>query len=418
MLPRLLALSALLAVGCSSSNDPTPANNGDAGADSGSTDVKLEMKLTIPAGGETHRCQLVQIPNREVFVNGLEHHYTKGSHHFLLYSTTLKSIPAGEEGQTECPNGDEGPFKYSAGLMYATQTADGSVPFPDGVGMHLDPGAVYLMQSHYINSSKAPLDATATLTFRTTTADKVKVRAAPFLFFNPFIYVPAKSVGKSTVNSCGVPADVSILTAFSHYHQRGTKMTVYRDPDSTTLSTNVLYTSHDWENPELLKGPIEIKKGERIRFQCDYDNTAGDTHVIQGPRAAANEMCAFVGIYYPELPSTPIGPGNKDFWNCGYERKITEIGTKSTCLDLAQCLQACPATDAPRFHPGGVDIGECWQKCVADACPNALSKVFPLSSCQSAKCAEECKTGNCLACITTKCADEFNSCSSHTCPTG
>ena len=50
-------------------------------------------------------------------------------------------------------------------------------------------------------------DATVALTVHTTTADKVKVRAAPFLFFDPFIYLPAKSTGKSMTQSCGMPAE-------------------------------------------------------------------------------------------------------------------------------------------------------------------------------------------------------------------
>lgn len=413
LLSALIASTALVA--CSSSNEPAPANPDAGGVDAGSTDVKLTMKLSIAPGAETHRCQLVQMPNREAWVSGLEHHYSKGSHHFLMYATTLKSIPAGEDGQTECAQGDEGPFKYSAGLIYASQTANGKIPFPDGVGMHLDAGAVFMIQSHYINSTKTQIDATVEMIFQTTTEGKVKVRAAPFLFFDPFIYVPAKSVGKSMTQSCGMPADITILSAFSHYHQRGTKMTVWRDPNKDTTSSNILYSSTDWENPEMLVNPVALKKGEHVRFQCEYDNTAGDTDVIQGPRAALNEMCAFIGIYYPEQPSTPAGPNNNDFWGCGYERKFTETGSKLACLDLAQCLQTCPATDAPRFHPGGVDIGLCWQKCAADACPNGLSKVFPLSSCQQTKCAAECKAGDCLSCLTTKCADEFNSCAAHTC---
>jgi len=116
--------------------------------------------------------------------------------------------------------------------------------------------------------------------------------------------------------------------------------------------------------------------------------------------------------------SSPASASNNDFWSCGYERTFTQTGTKLACLDLAQCLQKCPATDAPRFHPGGVDIGACWQKCVADGCPQSLGKVFPLSSCQQSKCAEECKAGDCVSCLTTKCADEFNTCAAHTCPTG
>jgi hypothetical protein len=413
-LPTLLVSAFALLGACSSNDSSTPAANTDAG----SSDVTLTMKLQVPAGAETHRCQLVQLPNREVWVSGLEHHYTKGSHHFLMYATTLKSIPAGEEGQTECAQGDEGPFKYSAGLIYASQTADGKIPFPEGVGMHLDAGAVFMIQSHYINAGPTPIDATVALTFQTTTADKVKVRAAPFLFFDPFIYVPPKSLGKSMTQSCGMPADITILSAFSHYHQRGTKMTVWRDPNRETQTTNVMYSSNDWENPEMLTGAVAFKKGEHVRFQCEYDNTTSPEEVIQGPRAKVNEMCAFIGIYYPEQPSSPAGANNTDFWNCGHERKFTETGTKLACFDLAQCLQACPPGDAPRFHPGGVDIGACWQKCAADACPNSLSKVFPLSGCQQSQCAEECKAGNCVACLTTKCADQFNACAAHSCPTG
>ena len=101
-----LALAPLaavaLAAGCSSSspssgNGAGPGSGDDGGADASSTlqTVSFQMQETVPAGGEIFDCQYVQLPDAKAWLVAAQHNYTPGSHHLLLYTTDLTSIPAG-----------------------------------------------------------------------------------------------------------------------------------------------------------------------------------------------------------------------------------------------------------------------------------------------------------------------------------
>src|SRR5689334_12437517 len=94
----LVLCSALL--GCSSS---TPMLGSVEGPDAGTPeagsgfrhDIVVSMELTVKAGQEKHICQLVALPNdSDANVVSISHEYTQGSHHFLLFTTDLDTVPS------------------------------------------------------------------------------------------------------------------------------------------------------------------------------------------------------------------------------------------------------------------------------------------------------------------------------------
>jgi hypothetical protein len=393
---RILAPIALSFLGACSSG------NGDF-----NHDLVFTMSLTVPASAELHNCQYVQIPEgADINVTGFAHEYTPGSHHFLLYNTTLTAIPAGMTGQYDCTTGNEPIMKDVNGIVYGGQVPSGAWSFPDGVAATLPAGRVLIMNTHYLNTTGAPLDTTVKVGLDTTSADKVKTQGGFFVFYDPFIDLPAQAKATSGIR-CAVPADVTVVNAFSHYHFRGTDMKVFEDSAGAARATDAFYTTTDWEHPQNFDGPMTWKSGDWIRFQCDYNNM-DSVEVFQGPNAQTSEMCVLAGLYYPKQAQS-------DFEFCANE-SISGFGTK-TCLDTAQCLSACPASDAPVHTSTGALVGPCWERCVAAACDGAMDPVFPLLACATSKCATECASGgtSCLQCTATNCATQLDTCSSQTC---
>ena len=82
------------------------------------------------------------------------------------------------------------------------------------------------------------------------------------------------------------------------------------------------------------------------------------------------------------------------------------------------CVGACPGSDAPEFTPGGVNVGECWEKCLATSCPGATDLVLDMFGCVQNKCGLECAMGAdaCNTCAAAKCPEQLNPCLAHTCP--
>ncbi|HEX9295744.1 MAG TPA: hypothetical protein VF881_07910 [Polyangiaceae bacterium] len=399
----VLRLAVVLAAcGCSSSSSPGSPVGGDF-----QHDVIVSMQLTVKPGEELHRCQYVALPSdQDINVVAVSHQYSTGSHHFLVYTTDLDAIPAEMTGQYDCVNGDEPIMEHTHGILYGGQSPSGSVRFPDGVGFPMRAGQVLLLQAHYINPTSQDIEAKVSAGFDTAPLESRREEAGFMIFYDPFIYVPAQSSATSGIH-CDVTGNVNVITAYTHYHQRGKAMHVWLDPSRPSSADAPFFETTDWEHPEDFQGPMAMGTGSVVRFRCDYENS--DTFdVFQGPTARTSEMCVFAGLYYPRLAD--------DFEFCA-NMSVTGTGAHA-CVDQLSCVQACPPGDAPTFTHGGVLVGPCWEKCVAMGCAGATDVLLPVSQCVGDHCAADCALGSdaCTACATSQCATQISTCLSQTCP--
>jgi hypothetical protein len=420
---RTLALTTLailttasLVVGCSSSSSPPAASSaGDSGAtgDAGPsalTTVTFNMEETVPADAEIFDCQYVQLPSANAWLVAGQHDYTPGSHHLLLYTTDLTSIPAGGGQVQDCYEGTNNNIMSNArGVLYAAQTPTGGVRYPQGVGLPASAGEVLIFQVHYLNASATSLDAKVdvNLTFDTNAAD-IQQQAGVLFFYDPFIDVPAGATAKASMR-CSIPSDITLLYASSHYHSRGVGYGAWNDRDPATLATTPFYTSDSWSSPDNATLAMSIKGGSLVRFECDYDNTAGTSAYFAGQSAQTNEMCMFIGQYYPDLgPATDFCMHDPDMFGTG----------PATCSATLSCLQACG---------GGVQIdngfepsvSDCAQTCFVDSCPTASGPLIAFTDCTQKSCAGACSppsSSTCTGCIAANCAAEYTACQSQTCP--
>jgi len=369
-------------------------------------DAVVAMSLTVNPGEELHKCQLVTVPtDSEIQVVSFSHKYTAGSHHFLVFATDLDTIPVDLQGQYDCVNGDEPIMDHTRGILYGAQSPEATFPLPAGVGFKMKARQVLMLQAHYINSTRTPLEAKIRAGFDAAPASQVQTQAGFMLFYDPFIYVPAQSTASSGIR-CSVPSNINIITASTHYHRRGTSMRAWIDPTRGQPSSEPFLETHDWEHPPDFHGPLAVSGGSVFRFECAYANTE-PSDVFQGPNAATSEMCVLFGLYYPRIEG--------DFDNCA-ELSISGHGDEP-CGNVLSCVQSCPGSDAPVFTNAGVLVGPCWQRCVAKGCEGAVDGVLPVSFCVGEKCADECGAGAdaCAACATTKCITEVGACLAQKC---
>src|SRR5260370_39504060 len=105
-----------------------------------------------------------------------------------------------------------------------------------------------------------------------TTQEKVATRAGAFLFYDPLIDVPANSQASSG-GRCPVPADVTIINAFTHYHYRGSKMQVWVDPVPAAPGATPFYVTTDWEHTQDFQGPPTLAISSCVLFLYDVHTT-------------------------------------------------------------------------------------------------------------------------------------------------
>jgi hypothetical protein len=406
-----------LAAGCSSSSpSSSSAATGDDGGtgDDGSslTTVSFQMQATVPAGGEMFKCQYVQLPDAQAFMVGAQHDYTPGSHHMLLLTTSLTSIPAGQEQVQDCYEGSSGIMNNVRGVLYGGQTPTGSEQLPQGVGLRTNASEVLVFQVHYLNASASDLNATvnASLTLDTNGAD-IQQQAGILFFYDPFIDVPPGATAKAATR-CPIPSDITLLYASSHYHARGVGYGAYIDPAVDQLATSPFYTSSSWSSPDNAQLTMAIPAGSRLRWECDYDNTSGTQEFFAGQSAQTNEMCMFIGTYYPEMGEV--------YDYCLQDRDMFGTGT-ATCGATASCVEACGGSLSYGGAGGlGGGVSDCQQSCLVKSCPSAGRPLAAYNTCVKSNCSSQCGTtppsSACTSCVAASCATEYTTCTQHTCP--
>lgn len=387
----LPALLAALAAGCGS----TPAT--DTPADPNA--IHLDFSTTVAPGAEVQLCRLWALPTDRgpIAVRASDHTYTAGSHHFLVYRTTEKTVPPGGDVLRPCDETDW--MSKVRGVTYGAQDPTGSQVLPDGVAQRFEPGDVLLVQSHYVNASPGPLDASIHLTLHTTPPETVKTEAGFLFFFNPIIDVPPMGSSTATMR-CPIPEDIHMVFASSHMHQRGVDFEAHVEG----AANGSLYKTQSWNEP-VPRGflPTDaggtIAKGSTIAYTCAFQNH-DQRRYLAGPSATENEMCMLIGMYWPRLDQT-----TEFCW----QGAVASKGTAS-CLQTMQCAGACRADDV-----------ECHATCMDAICPTAAGPLMRVGRCVQSLCAEACAAGamgssECTKCATMKCPDELTNCLAASCP--
>ena len=420
----------ICASGCSSSSTPAASNpmmqgGADAGVDAatapppGSHIVTFTMNETIPAGGEEFKCQYVALPAGQAYVIAGEHDYTLGSHHLELYRTDLTAIPAGQEAVADCYEAASTIMSHVRGVIYGAQEPHGAIDFPSGVGLQTQSQEVLIFQTHYINAGAQPLDAQATVNLTLSDGTGITQHAGMLFFYDPFIDVPTGARAQAAMR-CPIPNDITLLTASAHYHARGITYSAFLDPASGPNAATPFYTSTDWLHPASLAQPMTIPAGSRVRFNCGYDNTMGTQEYFQGPSAIDNEMCMFVGIYYPDMgESVNLCSGVARGDGGASEPAADMFGTgMATCMQTLTCTGKCPPGSAPSVSAGNTTVDPCWQKCFVDSCPSTMDVLYPLFGCIETNCATECAAAGssaCTSCVIAKCPAQGVACENAAC---
>ncbi len=402
---RALAFTAAFVassvLACSSSSTLSPGVTADSGTPSNT--ITFAMKHTIPASSETFQCMYVQPSADRTFFTKIAHTFTPGSHHLVLIPTDLKTVPAGDDQPHDCYAGGADFMTHARGFMYGSQIANDSFDLPKGVGFFNDPGAVYLLQTHYVNSSANDLESTVSVTLTVSDGSDVTTKAGALFFYDPYIHVPTGAMA-SAGQRCPIPQDITLIRVIPHTHARGTTFNAFLDPASGAPAAQPFYTSTDWEHPAASPPSMAVAAGSHVRYRCDYDNTKGTQDFFQGVSAITNEMCVFGGVYYPDMGLLVNGCSEPD-----------QLGVGAvSCMNTAKCLDACYA---PQITDGEA-LSHCTQACLVKSCPSAGVPLGASGKCAQTGCTAECKLGGggCLDCVQTKCPTEFAACQSATCP--
>lgn len=356
--------------------------------------LQLAMDESLEPGEEATYCQAFVVPEGERYeVARFVHRYSEGSHHLLVFRTNFTLEEAAERSTPyECAT-----INFAYPVAYAAQASEGEMEFPEGVALFFEPGEVLLVQSHYLNATPAPLEAQVRVNLWKTTAP-AEIEAGTLFFYDWAIVVPP---GESTARMhCVIPEDIELVFAMSHMHRRGVAYDSRIVGGEAPSPGDSLYATTAWEEvqPAQFAPGVSIRAGQAIDYECRYRNDEGRT-IIEGPSAIDNEMCMFVGTYFPKL--------DPEVEACLTPGSGPQFSGTSSCGEAVACAQA--ATDELE--------GE---QCLVDTCAASSAALSGFGGCMFDHCVEVCGvngsgTEECQSCIAYHCVEEYLACDAATC---
>lgn len=348
----------------------------------------LSLTAHVPAGGEVFQCRYFVMPDGPRDAIRFEHDYTAGSHHILLYPTTLSAEDiAGDNEAFDCNSRGD---LAQRGVAYgADEQPVGELTYPEGVGMHFEPGEVVLLEAHYLNVSEQDLHASVSVTMHFAD-EPVPTRAGTLFYYNWAILVPPSPGEATAAMSCVVPDDIQMLYATSHMHRRGVQFRSHLSGGALTEPMK-LHETNDWEAPpaDTFWPALPITAGQRINFECDFRNDM--PHVVtEGESADTNEMCMFIASYWPQMDA--------DAEFCLVDGSGPVLSGDRTCSQTISCLEQ--STD---------DVSA--QQCLAQTCSASSSALSSFVICMDEN---NCWTSG-DSCVENNCLDQYYACAAATC---
>jgi hypothetical protein len=417
-----LLVSAISA--CSSSEDPLEVDPPDASEPSGprleppgeGEGFQFTMLAHIPVGTESEKCKFVQLGPEGIHVQRTESLYTAGSHHMLLFLTSYEEIPTenrrGEpvvhetdDGVFDCSRGPTADWDVTSVVGGAQNPASELYDLPDGVAVFVPGGSVLLLNTHYLNSSGEDLDAEVFVNLWTIPADQVHTRAGMLFFYNPFIFVPQRGEASARY-VCPVTQDVTIVNAQSHMHARGVGYEAFLvDGSWAPVGDGPIYTETSWGAPVVEvfpSGGLDVTAGHFIDYRCDYAND--EDHDIYQGLSANDEMCMFIGAYYPYNGPLEFCAPNVENFNAFRYQAGTSVGNgEQLCGESLQVV----------LENG---FGPAMMEALTQTCPSHAQALKAAYTCagtaQATTCATECSTdpADCNDCVQATCGAELQAC--------
>lgn len=279
----------------------TAGGGGSGGGFLGETFTAQIGPIPVDSGAENTQCIITRLGNPDpIHVGMIRNLISSASHHMIVYrtnDTVERTTPFDCTPFLETLNPEAG-----APLM-VTQKHEDELRLPEGVAFTLAANQMLRIELHFINTTPANTEVTASTTFHTMDETQYK-NEADFLFIgSPDIDIPARSPATLGPMFFKLPddyADANFFAITGHTHQYGADVRVSTATSASDPGTPVYdVPGWQWDEPATVQHDptFKVPEGGGFNFACDWENTS-DKSVDFG-ESANQEMCFFWSYYYP-----------------------------------------------------------------------------------------------------------------------
>ena len=301
----VLPLAFLATIGCGADGGDQPPLTGDV--------YSLRYgPITVPPGMEDTQCVRLRLSNpTAIKVHRMRNLLSGGSHHLIVYKDDDPRSIESTTPERCTPFAGALNLSGMAAPVMITQKAEDELTLPDRVAYTFAPNQMIRIEMHFINSSDAPIEVSATSEFHSVPESEIDHEANILFIGTPDINIPAGAM--MDVQAYFTPSRASLDLAGAkffaitgHTHKHGRNVTVSTATTKGGLRTSVYAPSpFDWSEPEtsVHRPEFAVPDGLQAGFDitCSYHNTSNQT--VGFGESANDEMCFFWAYYYPSKGS-------------------------------------------------------------------------------------------------------------------
>lgn len=216
---------------------------------------------------------------------------TTGSHHIILYTTSLAQTP----NTHDCKD-DEMVFLSLVGGTGGDSAVSPEITLPDGLVRRVKGGNQLVIQTHWLNTGDEVLDGQAAFNVKYEPTNPAKT-PTDFLVVMNTTFDVTPGVSSASVD-CAFEKPVNVWQLAGHQHALGKHVRIAFTPVG---GSEQVLIDDDWNkewsfNPKMLDmraAPMVVQPGDRFHVDCQWENP-GDT-TVKFP----SEMCGLVGGFFP-----------------------------------------------------------------------------------------------------------------------
>lgn len=163
--------------------------------------------------------------------------------------------------------------------------------YPAGTGLALPAGRRLIIQVHYNDStSGGPRADQTSIAFETTAS--VAQPAQMLLLNQTDITLPPRATSTTTAQkTLRVPAAGRVWGVFPHMHVTGRHLGLTLESTAgTSCALDVQRWDFNWQQAYFYSTPIDVRAGDRISIECQYDTSSRDVTTSFG-EGTEDEMC-------------------------------------------------------------------------------------------------------------------------------
>jgi hypothetical protein len=378
--------------------------------------LRLAIDAAVPPGNEEYVCRYFVVSENGFDVSGFEQRLDPGSHHLLLWQTTLEPENVEDRLDSVIRHCDTDVDSHAAisGMLYGAQPGNASLRYPRGAALRLKPGLVMMLEHHVVNSGQSTLSSHTEIDLIPANAE-IRAEAGLLHFYDWAIHVPAHSSGQTRMR-CAIAEPLELVFLHGHMHERGRSFRAWVARAGESLP---LLDTPVWNRPtESLNPPFSLVAGDAVEFECLYENPDA-IDVGQGTSARRDEMCSLTAGYVARS-----GERMDAFSEACALRGSGVIGHGSLdCAGIEACIASAVAsvTDPATIRAA--------QSCFLQGCPTKSIPFAELAICRAEHCRDACNpsvesagfvakpadASACTSCLSRNCEAETARCGVSSC---